>query len=115
MKEVIEKKAEDTLAKMGLTDVAEKTDVADQTKVEVAKNPKQYEIIMDEQDNWDLNKPVKGGVNGVAFQIPRGKPVVVSAGVVNVLNNAVMTLYEPNTGRPRKVRRFAFSILREIY
>ena len=110
---VAEKKAEDTLDKMGLT--SEPINQADDPTEETPKKPKQYEIIIDEQDNWDLNKPVKGGVNGVAFQIPRGKPTIVSAGVVNVLNGAIMTLYEPGTGRPRQVRRFAFRILRGIY
>ena len=51
---------------------------------------------------------VQVGVNGVVFNIKRGKPVEVPVEVVEVLNNAVSTKYE--NGQAVEVPRFAFSV-----
>ena len=51
---------------------------------------------------------VQVGVNGVVFNIKRGKPVEVPVEVIEVLNNAVSTKYEG--GQAVDVPRFAFSV-----
>lgn len=48
-------------------------------------------------------------VNGYAFQIPRGKPFLVPAEVIEVLDNAVETRYD-GTGTGREVPRHQFSV-----
>ena len=50
-------------------------------------------------------------INGASFLIPRDVPVVVPAEVVEVLNNAVMSVYEKNgnTLIERRVKRHSFS------
>lgn len=47
-------------------------------------------------------------VNGYGYQIKRGKPVQVPIEVVEVLKNAVTTIYEG--GQAVDIPRFAFSI-----
>ena len=48
------------------------------------------------------------GVNGVSFQIKRGKPVEVPIEVVEVLKNAITTKYE--NGEAIDIPRYAFSV-----
>lgn len=52
---------------------------------------------------------VQVGVNGVMFNIKRGKPVDVPVEVVHVLENAVTKIYEG--GEEISTPRFAFSVV----
>lgn len=50
-------------------------------------------------------------INGASFLIPRDVPVIVPGEVVEVLNNAVMSLYEKDGNKliERRVKRHSFS------
>lgn len=50
-------------------------------------------------------------INSVGFQIPRGKPVSVPVEVLNVLDDAVQTVYD-KAGQPRQVPRHAYQVAR---
>lgn len=56
-------------------------------------------------------------INGYAYKIKRGVEVVIPVEVLNVLDNANMTVYENKAGGgqdERKVKRFAYSVLGTI-
>ena len=53
-------------------------------------------------------------INGYAYKIKRGVEVLIPVEVLNVLENANMTVYENKSGGgqdERKVKRFAYSVL----
>lgn len=59
------------------------------------------------------NHAVFVGLNGVGYQVPRGKSWNVPAELVSNLENAVEVRYERNSAgkiEPREVPRFAFSV-----
>lgn len=59
------------------------------------------------------NQAVFIGLNGVGFQVPRGKPWNVPVELVNNLDNAEQTIYERNDKGemiPRVAPRFAYTV-----
>lgn len=59
------------------------------------------------------NTAVFIGLNGVGFQVPRGKPWNVPVELVNNLDNAEQTIYERNDKGemiPRVAPRFAYTV-----
>lgn len=69
-------------------------------------------LTIHEQEGAGGNDDVFVSVNEVGYQIKRGHEVEVPPEVVEVLNNAVMTVYEPlkeGGMRERNVRRYNFS------
>lgn len=66
-----------------------------------------------EQEGEAGREAVFVGINGVGYQIPRGKPFSVPVEVVHVLENSVQTIYEPIEGgetRERALKRFNFTV-----
>lgn len=66
-------------------------------------------IIIHEQDGDAGQEAVFVGVNGVGYQIPRGKVVAVPVEVFHVLENSVQKIYQslPNGDTvERSLRRF---------
>jgi hypothetical protein len=69
-------------------------------------------LLIHEQDGLAGSDDVFVGVNGRGYQIKRGVEVLVPPEVVEVLNNAIITHFEPDKDggmRERSVRRFNFS------
>ncbi len=66
-------------------------------------------ILIHQGEGTAGREDVVVGVNGVMFNIKRGKPVDVPVEVVHVLENAVTTVYE--NGEAIDTPRFAFSVL----
>lgn len=62
------------------------------------------------EDKFD-KQPVPVGVNGIQFLIKRGLEVEVPAAVVNVLNDAVTTTYDPETMEAFHTHTYPFQIL----
>jgi hypothetical protein len=66
-------------------------------------------IIIHEQDGDAGQEAVFVGVNGVGYQIPRGKVVAVPVEVLHVLDNSVQKIFQslPNgETQERSLRRF---------
>lgn len=77
----------------------------------ISGNKRIVTIHASDADGGD--KAVFLGVNGVAYQIPRGKPYEVPVEVIEALKNAVVTQYKSgNDGvvKPFDVPRYAFSV-----
>lgn len=75
---------------------------------------KKVKIIIHEQEGVGGTQDVTVSVNEKAYQIKRGHEVEVPESVVHVLENAVITAYEPNPEKKgeyieRNYRRFNFS------
>lgn len=70
---------------------------------------KRKTIVIHQGEGAAGREDVTVGVNGVMFNIKRGKPVDVPAEVVHVLENAVTTVYE--NGEAIDTPRFAFSVV----
>ena len=73
---------------------------------------KQFEIIIATHDQD--KQPVQVGINGKNHVIQRGKKVIVSGAVVEVLQNAVQFQYDPNTMERTEVLSYPFQIVREV-
>lgn len=70
-------------------------------------------IVIHQSDTDGGDKAVFVGVNGVGYQIPRGKPWDVPVEVIEALNNAVVTRYssgKDGTVVPMNAPRYAFSV-----
>lgn len=64
------------------------------------------------QGEGDMGKqPLFVGLNGTGFNIPRGIPVSVPVEVIEILDNAMMTVYESVAGltRGREVKRYSYN------
>lgn len=78
------------------------------------KGEKKVKIIIHEQEGIGGTQDVTVSVNENAYQIKRGHEVEVPESVVHVLENAVITAYEPHPDKKgeyieRHYRRFNFS------
>lgn len=76
------------------------------TEAGLTGSRKTITVFMGEGDMG--REDVQVGVNGVVFNIKRGKPVEVPVEVVEVLSNAVTTKYEG--GQAVDTPRYAFSV-----
>lgn len=76
---------------------------------EAGLSGKRKTIVIHAGEGAAGREDVPVGVNGVMFNIKRGKPVDVPAEVVHVLENAVTTVYE--NGEAIDTPRFAFSVV----
>lgn len=93
--------------------VAEPEAKAPAAKAAKAAKGDRVRITIFEQDGPGGGDDVFVSVNGRGYQIKRGVEVDVPPEVVEVLNNAVITTFEPQkdgTVRERDVRRFNFSV-----
>lgn len=83
-------------------------------KVLAAKGlPDRVKLTIFEQDGSGGGDDVTVSVNGTAYQIKRGVEVEVPYGVVHVLENAMITQFDPlkeGGVRERNVKRFNFSV-----
>ena len=70
---------------------------------------KRKTIVIHQGEGAAGRDDVTVGVNGVTFNIKRGKPIDAPAEVVHVLENAVTTVYE--NGEAIDTPRFAFSVV----
>lgn len=77
---------------------------------------KRVKLTIHEQEGSAGKQDVPVSVNGYAYQIKRGIEVEVPESVIHVLENAVMTVFEPGekagTFVERNVRRFSFQVSR---
>lgn len=77
---------------------------------------KRVKLTIHEQEGTVGKQDVSVSVNGYAYQVKRGVEVEVPESVVNVLEDAVMTVFEPGekagTFVERNVRRFSFQVSR---
>jgi hypothetical protein len=75
---------------------------------------KRVELTIMQDSGENGREPVFVGLNGTGYQIPRGIPVNVPVEVLEVLNNATMTVYESSAGmtvpKGREVKRFAYNV-----
>ncbi len=74
-------------------------------------------IEIHESENDTGKDDVFVQINGYAYKIKRGVEVVVPVEVLNVLENATMTIYENAQGGghgERSVKRFSYSVLGRI-
>lgn len=78
----------------------------DDTVPELEKRIK-IKIFEDKTDK----QPVPVGINGIQFLIKRGVEVEVPPAVVNILNDAVTTSYDPETMEEIHTHTFPFTIL----
>lgn len=77
------------------------------------KQDPKFRIVIHEGEGVEGRLPVKLSVNGYAWEIKRGKEVVVPKRVVDALKNAVkteITMTESGEYIERNVPRFAFSV-----
>ena len=77
-----------------------------------ALSGKRVSVTFYEQDS-DMGKmPVQVGLNGIAYQIPRGVPCSIPVEVLGVVKDAVEEVYEANgTSVTKRVRpRFSYQI-----
>lgn len=95
------------------------TKAAKPAKAAIAKalatkgQPDRVKLTIFEQDGPSGGDDVTVSVNGTAYQIKRGVEVEVPYGVVHVLENAVITQFDPlkeGGVRERNVKRFNFSV-----
>jgi hypothetical protein len=78
----------------------------------ISGNKRTVTIHASDADGGD--KAVFLGVNGVAYQIPRGKPHEVPVEVIEALKNAVITQYKAGADgvvKAHDVPRYAFSVV----
>jgi hypothetical protein len=83
------------------------------TSHDAALSGERVSLTIYEQEGDAGREAVFVGINGVGYQIPRGKPFNVPVEVVHVLENAVQTIYEPVEGgetRERTLKRFNFTV-----
>jgi hypothetical protein len=69
------------------------------------------ELTINQTDGENGREPVFVGLDGIGYQIPRGVPVNVPVELLEILDNAVQTVYE-STGtvaRPREVKRYSYN------
>lgn len=69
------------------------------------------ELVVNQGEGENGREPVYVGLNGTGYQIPRGIPVNVPVEVLQILDNAVQTVYEStgSTTTPREVKRFSYN------
>jgi hypothetical protein len=72
---------------------------------------KRVELTINQDSGENGREPVFVGLNGVGFQIPRGVPVNVPVELLEILDNAVQTVYESNgnTAQAREVKRYSYN------
>lgn len=72
------------------------------------------ELTIHQDSGENGREPVFVGLNGTGYQIPRGIAVNVPVEVLEVLDNATMTVYESTAGvtvpKGRAVKRFAYNV-----
>lgn len=95
----------------------EPTEVLAPTTGRTRAKAKKYRIVVHNQEGPDNTPFITVGVNGTVWQINRDAEVVVPEEVKHVLENAVVTRFEPgpdNTLVAKDARRFPFSVLGEV-
>lgn len=72
---------------------------------------KRVELTINQDSGENGREPVFVGLNGVGYQIPRGVPVNVPVELLEILDNAIQTVYESNgtTAHARDVKRYSYN------
>ncbi len=70
-------------------------------------------VEINESDGVGGKDDVFVQINGYAYKIKRGVPVLIPVEVMKVIENATMTVYEALGGGPseRRIKRFNYSVL----
>ncbi len=75
---------------------------------------RKYRVIVPQGPNPEDREGQFVGINGKDFLIPRGKPVVITEDVLEVLNNANRTVMDYNGQNAREINRFNTQVLGEV-